>query len=179
MKAGQQLISQGGLYSLSLTSEGLFAYINSNPPQRYFSGYNNFLIFGFTIKANSSYVQLKSKNLTLFSRGLIFALFVPPDFSAQYMRLETDTCERMEWGMMCMIFSHDILVSAITLQFAAIMVFVQMPSVVVLHPLMEQAIFGKPMTSCLTMDAPSLLPCLVKIPNIMFFQSSRISHTFP
>ena len=90
MKAGQQLISQGGLYSLSLTSEGLFAYINSNPPQRYFSGYNNFLIFGFTIKANSSYVQLKSKNLTLFSRGLIFALFVPPDFSAQYMRLEPD-----------------------------------------------------------------------------------------
>jgi hypothetical protein len=33
--AGQNLTSQGGLYSLSLTSEGLFAYINSNPPQCY------------------------------------------------------------------------------------------------------------------------------------------------
>nr|POE83602.1 g-type lectin s-receptor-like serine/threonine-protein kinase sd2-5 [Quercus suber] len=34
---GQQLTSQGRLFSFSVTRQGLFAYINSNPPQRYFT----------------------------------------------------------------------------------------------------------------------------------------------
>ncbi|KAL4611706.1 hypothetical protein ACB092_08G144800 [Castanea dentata] len=90
LMAGQQLISKGGLYSLALTSEGLSAYINSNPPQRYFSGYHNFDYAGDTVKANSSYVQLNSENLTLFSQGLILVLTSPSDFSLEYMRFEPD-----------------------------------------------------------------------------------------
>ena len=34
---GKSLTSKGGLFSLNLTSEGIFAYINSNPPQLYYS----------------------------------------------------------------------------------------------------------------------------------------------
>uniref|UniRef100_A0A2N9H7J5 Protein kinase domain-containing protein n=1 Tax=Fagus sylvatica TaxID=28930 RepID=A0A2N9H7J5_FAGSY len=56
--AGQNLTSQGGLYLLSLTSEGLFAYINSNPPQCYFS-YN-------PDNVSFSYLQFHNQSLDFF-----------------------------------------------------------------------------------------------------------------
>jgi hypothetical protein len=54
--AGQNLTSKGGLFSLSLTSQGLFAYINSNPPQRYFS----YILY------NISYAQFQNGSLDFF-----------------------------------------------------------------------------------------------------------------
>jgi hypothetical protein len=54
--SGQNLTSsEGGLFTLSLTSQGLFAYINSNPPQSYFS----------FIQHNISYAQFQNGSLAL------------------------------------------------------------------------------------------------------------------
>ncbi|XP_075652419.1 G-type lectin S-receptor-like serine/threonine-protein kinase SD2-5 [Castanea sativa] len=37
LQVGKSLTSKEGLFSLNITSEGIFAYINSNPPQLYYS----------------------------------------------------------------------------------------------------------------------------------------------
>ena len=83
--AGQQLTSKGGVFSLSLTSQGLFSYINSNPPQGYFF-YNPGI-------DNISYVQLLNRSLDFFNQS--FKLFsklemVSTSSALQYMRFEPD-----------------------------------------------------------------------------------------
>ncbi|KAK4603742.1 hypothetical protein RGQ29_012308, partial [Quercus rubra] len=81
--AGQQLTSQGGLFSFSVTRQGLFAYINSNPPQRYFT---------YTIE-NTSNIQFLKDNFTLIADGLksVSFLFPSTKFSPnRYMRLGAD-----------------------------------------------------------------------------------------
>ena len=166
--AGQQLTSKGGVFSLSLTSQGLFSYINSNPPQGYFF-YNPGI-------DNISYVQFLNRSLAFFNQS--FKLFselemVSTSSALQYMRFEPDGHLRVYYEDWTQWYEslHIILmmVIVVTLRFVAIIVFVQTASVFVLHPLMEQTIFGKLMKCCLILDAPWLLPCLVKLPKITFF----------
>ena len=83
--AGQQLTSKGGVFSLSLTSQGLFSYINSNPPQGYFF-YNPGI-------DNISYVQFLNRSLAFFNQS--FKLFselemVSTSSALQYIRFEPD-----------------------------------------------------------------------------------------
>ncbi|KAK7861399.1 g-type lectin s-receptor-like serine/threonine-protein kinase [Quercus suber] len=82
---GQQLTSQGRLFSFSVTRQGLFAYINSNPPQRYFT---------YTFENTSNILFLKD-NLTLFSDGgkLLWSSWTFPSTEIspnRYMRLGAD-----------------------------------------------------------------------------------------
>ena len=89
--AGQQL-SQGGLYSLSLNSEGLFSYINSNPPQRY---YSTDTFWKGEDHVNFSYGILTNRGMTLVSRteglySLNITFYVPLGIFLQYMRFEPD-----------------------------------------------------------------------------------------
>jgi hypothetical protein len=86
--AGQNLTSQGGLnkFSLSLTSEGWFAYINSNPPQCYFS-YN-------PDNVSFSYVQFHNQSLDFFrvnepSPGPLYDSSDIP-ITSKYMRFGPD-----------------------------------------------------------------------------------------
>ncbi|XP_050291136.1 G-type lectin S-receptor-like serine/threonine-protein kinase SD2-5 [Quercus robur] len=87
---GQQLTSKGGLFSLSLTSgEGMFAYINSNPPLPYYVSHYLPGIIG-----NNFYVQLLNQSLALFSNQSsepykVVELFSTPS-SMKYMRFESD-----------------------------------------------------------------------------------------
>jgi hypothetical protein len=93
--AGQNLTSQGGLYnSLSLTSEGLFAYINSNPPQCYLSSSN-------PNNVSFSYVQFHNQSLDVFtiSHGPLHVVDLL--ITSHYMRLEPDGHMRVYdsyWG---------------------------------------------------------------------------------
>ncbi|XP_050271300.1 G-type lectin S-receptor-like serine/threonine-protein kinase SD2-5 isoform X1 [Quercus robur] len=79
---GQQLTSQGGLFSLYVTRQGLFSYINSNPPQRYFT---------LTIE-NTSNIQFLEDSLSVSSDGAISAILIPSTklISNRYMRLGAD-----------------------------------------------------------------------------------------
>ncbi|KAK4605281.1 hypothetical protein RGQ29_013375 [Quercus rubra] len=66
LKAGKNLTSKGGLFTLSLTSQGFFAYINSNPPQLsqlYFS-YN---ISGY-VDSNIGYVKFENGSLVFYTK---------------------------------------------------------------------------------------------------------------
>ena len=60
--AGQQLTSQGGLFSLYVTRQGLFSYINSNsnPPQCYFNNTKN---------NNISYLQFSGGQIIYLQRS--------------------------------------------------------------------------------------------------------------
>ena len=80
--AGQQLTSLGGLFSLHVTRQGLFAYINSNTPQRYFN---------YTIINNISYVQFLEDRLFI-SGDLGLNIIIPSSkyYSNRYMRLGAD-----------------------------------------------------------------------------------------
>uniref|UniRef100_A0A2N9HRB8 Receptor-like serine/threonine-protein kinase n=1 Tax=Fagus sylvatica TaxID=28930 RepID=A0A2N9HRB8_FAGSY len=81
--AGQNLTSEGGLYSLSLTTQGLFAYINSDPPQRY--------IYYLEENLNISYARFLDQNLTLFGdTSDSYAEFFIQSFFSQYMRFGPD-----------------------------------------------------------------------------------------
>jgi hypothetical protein len=96
--AGQNLTSQGGLYSFSLTDEGLFAYINSNPPQCYLSSYN-------PDNVSFSYVQFHNQRLDFFtvnepSPGTLSDSVGLP-ISSMYMRFRPDGHLRVydsDWG---------------------------------------------------------------------------------
>jgi hypothetical protein len=89
---GQNLTSEGGSFSLSLTSQGLFAYINSNPAQRYYS-------FPITNTYKISYVQFQNQILAFFGvdslspdkpyRELEIEL-ASPLVQCKYMRFEPD-----------------------------------------------------------------------------------------
>ena len=52
---GQQLTSEGGLFSLSLTTYGLFAYFNFYPPQPYYS-------YTFSNSYKISYAQFQTES---------------------------------------------------------------------------------------------------------------------
>ncbi|GAV74271.1 Pkinase domain-containing protein/B_lectin domain-containing protein [Cephalotus follicularis] len=97
--AGQKLTAiasetnwtQQGLLSLSLTNQGLFASIDSDPPQTYFS----FPISGTKMSNESSYVRFLNGSLALFilsaepsqPDGVIR---IPAAVLAQYITLEPD-----------------------------------------------------------------------------------------
>ncbi|XP_030953908.1 G-type lectin S-receptor-like serine/threonine-protein kinase SD2-5 [Quercus lobata] len=83
---GQQLTSEGGLFSLSITTRGLFAYINSNPPLCYWS-------YLPSLANIISYVQFDSSGLIYFTgTNSSFVILSNPTTSSfmQYMRLEPD-----------------------------------------------------------------------------------------
>jgi hypothetical protein len=86
--AGQNLTSQGGLnkFSLSLTSEGWFFYINSNPPQCY-NSYN-------PDNVSFSYVQFHNQSLDFFrvNESSPGSLYVSSDLpiTSKYMRFGPD-----------------------------------------------------------------------------------------
>uniref|UniRef100_A0A7N2N7X9 Receptor-like serine/threonine-protein kinase n=1 Tax=Quercus lobata TaxID=97700 RepID=A0A7N2N7X9_QUELO len=84
----QQLTSEGGLFSISLTSHGLFAYVNSNPPQPYF-------YYEIDNLYNISYVQFLNQSLAFFEVDLLpYAIGKQLYFDSfplsQYMRLGPD-----------------------------------------------------------------------------------------
>ncbi|KAL0014218.1 hypothetical protein SO802_001287 [Lithocarpus litseifolius] len=79
---GQQLTSEGGLFSFSITSEGLFFYINSNPPDIYY-----YSLFG-NIKYN--YSQFRNQSFAIFEfddTSAYLDLFLP---TSKYMKLRPD-----------------------------------------------------------------------------------------
>ena len=78
---GKSLTSEGGLFSLNITSEGIFAYINSDPPQLYYSynlSYSGINISGIEFR-NGSIALLDSKmgsrELELPGRSATFARY--------------------------------------------------------------------------------------------------------
>ena len=78
--AGQQLTSLGGLFSLHVIRQGFFAYINSIPPQCYFT---------LTVN-NIRYVQFLNDRLYMFN-DVNSSLVIPStNFSNRYMRLGAD-----------------------------------------------------------------------------------------
>nr|POF15824.1 g-type lectin s-receptor-like serine/threonine-protein kinase sd2-5 [Quercus suber] len=81
---GQQLTSEGGLFSFSITSEGLFFYINSNPPDIY----SNFLRSS-NFKFN--YSQFWNHRFDIFELDdpfpIITSKFEP---NSKYMKLRPD-----------------------------------------------------------------------------------------
>nr|POE83598.1 epidermis-specific secreted glycoprotein ep1 [Quercus suber] len=79
--AGQQLTSQGGLFSLHVTRQGIFAYVSSNPPQRYFTYTSD----------NTSYIQFLEDRMTFSSNtNKDFPLPSSNFFPNWFMRLEAD-----------------------------------------------------------------------------------------
>ena len=109
MVPGQQLTSQGGLFSLSLTSEGLFAYINTHPPQRYFYYY-----VPYTTKIR--YVQFQNGSLAFSLVDPSFnnpydELPRPSVLSSQYIRVGPDGHLRMydrNWVVVSDVFKESV-----------------------------------------------------------------------
>ncbi|KAJ9554147.1 hypothetical protein OSB04_018192 [Centaurea solstitialis] len=92
---GQKLISSvsstnwmKGQYSLQLTHEGLFPYIESNPPQIY----NDLFHVIFPPNKERTSIRFFNGNFTLFSSpGVpVMAFRLPTSLSAQYMKLMPD-----------------------------------------------------------------------------------------
>ncbi|XP_023874312.1 G-type lectin S-receptor-like serine/threonine-protein kinase SD2-5 [Quercus suber] len=100
--AGQQLTSLGGLFSLHVTRQGFFAYINSIPPQRY-----------YTLAVNNiRYVQFLKDRLYIFS-DVSSSLVIPStNFSNRYMRLGADNGHLkvfdLYWGEVYDVFKTNI-----------------------------------------------------------------------
>ena len=163
---GQQLTSEGGLFSLTLTTtHGLFAYFNSYPPQPYYSCTlgNDYII---------SYAQFQTKFFVFFEgNNSLSAIFTSLDRS-HYMRFGLDGHSRVYdiyWQQVNDLLTSD-MVPVVTLRFVANILFVlQRTSVVVRNPEMGQAIFSTSKKGSPTSDALWLLNCLVKLPNITFF----------
>ncbi|KAK6917939.1 Bulb-type lectin domain [Dillenia turbinata] len=92
--------TNGGLYSLSVTSEGLFAYVGSNPPQAYYFK----LVSGNKTSNVPSYVKFLNGSLALFVLSAEPSepdevISVPQASSAQYMKLGSDGHLRVyQWG---------------------------------------------------------------------------------
>ncbi|KAJ9554555.1 hypothetical protein OSB04_018600 [Centaurea solstitialis] len=94
---GQKLISRvsptnwtKGLYSLQVTNEGLFAYVESNPPQVY---YQLFTINNPTTRNEKrTYLRFLNGSFDLFSSQgeQIVGTYLPRSSSAQYMKLMPD-----------------------------------------------------------------------------------------
>ena len=84
---GKSLTSKGGLFSLNLTSEGIFAYINSNPPQLYYS-YN---LSGFDLDITG--IEFRKGGIVLLDSKLGSLELELPGRSAsfaRYARFEND-----------------------------------------------------------------------------------------
>lgn len=81
--------TQKGLYSLSVTDEGLFAFLESNPPQAYYKSIFN----GTKESIEPSYIKLLNGSLALFILNISDpngVIPIPPASSVQYMRLDPD-----------------------------------------------------------------------------------------
>ncbi|PHT43647.1 hypothetical protein CQW23_17672 [Capsicum baccatum] len=81
--------TEGGLISLSATDDGLVGFVESNPPQTYFSR----TIGGLNASRGSNYVMYLNGSLSLFSNSssnseTLFS--ISRASSAQYMKLESD-----------------------------------------------------------------------------------------
>ncbi|KAI3465874.1 hypothetical protein Pfo_022537 [Paulownia fortunei] len=92
--------TEGGLFSVSMTSEGLVASIQSDPPQVYYQN-----LFGST-KQNreASYVKFQNGSIDLYINSIEpsnpdISIAIPQATSAQYMRLGPDGHLRVfEWA---------------------------------------------------------------------------------
>ena len=84
---GKSLTSKEGLFSLNITSEGIFAYINSDPPQLYYS-YN---LSGFDL--NITGIEFRKGGIVLlYSKARSLELESPGRSAsfARYARFEND-----------------------------------------------------------------------------------------
>ncbi|XP_059292150.1 G-type lectin S-receptor-like serine/threonine-protein kinase SD2-5, partial [Lycium ferocissimum] len=79
--------TEGGLFSFSTTDHGLVAFIESNPPQTYFSCSINGLNASSTVYLNGSLALLSNYSDSEDPRPLVS---IPPASSAQYVKLESD-----------------------------------------------------------------------------------------
>ncbi|KAF3951896.1 hypothetical protein CMV_022499 [Castanea mollissima] len=81
---GQQLTSEGGMFSFSITSEGLFFYINSNPPDIYYYYYPfSNMKYNYSQFLNQSFAIFESDYP---SPGITVGLTI----AAKYMKLRPD-----------------------------------------------------------------------------------------
>ncbi|KAI3730389.1 hypothetical protein L1987_61559 [Smallanthus sonchifolius] len=79
--------SSEGMYYLQVTEKGLFAYVESNPPQAYFS----LLVYGYNVRR---YIRLLDGSMTFFIHSSKtdpdYVMYIPQSSSAQYMKLMPD-----------------------------------------------------------------------------------------
>ncbi|KAK7852174.1 epidermis-specific secreted glycoprotein ep1 [Quercus suber] len=82
---GQQLTSEGGLFSLSLTTYGLFAYFNFYPPQPYYS-------YTFSNSDKISYAQFQTVSFDFIKGNRSFSQIIisSSQYQTCYMRLGLD-----------------------------------------------------------------------------------------
>lgn len=103
---GQKLIasvsktdSRAGVHSLVVNDKGLFAYIQSNPPQPYYELY----VYGEEKTNKPNYVKFLNGSLDYYLHSSepsapTHTIYLPPASSEQYMRLESDGHLRVyEW----------------------------------------------------------------------------------
>ncbi|KAL0320418.1 UNVERIFIED_CONTAM: G-type lectin S-receptor-like serine/threonine-protein kinase SD2-5 [Sesamum radiatum] len=92
--------SEGGVFSVSMTNQGLVASVTADPPQVYYDA----LYFGPKQNKEVSYAKYQNGSLQLYVNsvepsGPDFTIDVPPAASAQYMKLGPDGHLRVfEWG---------------------------------------------------------------------------------
>ncbi|XP_073058352.1 G-type lectin S-receptor-like serine/threonine-protein kinase SD2-5 [Primulina eburnea] len=92
--------TEGGLFNLSMTPQGLIASIESNPPQVYYEN----LDVGTKQNKEASYVKFQNGSLQLYINSVEpsdpdISVTVPVAKSAQYMKLGPDGHLRVyEWG---------------------------------------------------------------------------------
>lgn len=91
--------TDAGLYSLVVNNKGLFAYIQSNPPQAYYEK----TVSGSETSKTPSYIKLVNGSLALYIHSAepsepSETIQIPQALSAQYMKLESDGHLRVyEW----------------------------------------------------------------------------------
>ncbi|KAI3817034.1 hypothetical protein L1987_10821 [Smallanthus sonchifolius] len=94
---GQKLISNvsltnssEGMYSLQVTDKGLFAYVESNPPQAYYSRF--VILHGNDRNKGKRYIRFLNGSLTFFidSSEPGDWIGIPPASSVQFMKLMSD-----------------------------------------------------------------------------------------
>ncbi|KAJ8532198.1 hypothetical protein K7X08_012121 [Anisodus acutangulus] len=80
--------TDGGLFSLSATDEGLVAFVETNPPQTYFSS----SIGGLSPSGGANYVKYLNGSLSFFADSIdpLILVSISPASSAQYMKLESN-----------------------------------------------------------------------------------------
>lgn len=168
---GQKLVpgQQGGLFSLSITTRGLFAYINSNPPLCYCynrSTYLNIISYFQFVNQSLSFFSIQSGPSSPFDK-----LSIPStSLSIQYMRLEPDGHTRVydqDWQEVDDLFQITDTCAYPTFCGSNGICTNGMCSCP--GPYMGQATFNESKAGSLTVDAPLLFPCLVKLSKITFF----------
>ncbi|KAL0406471.1 UNVERIFIED_CONTAM: G-type lectin S-receptor-like serine/threonine-protein kinase SD2-5 [Sesamum latifolium] len=91
--------SEGGVFSVSMTSQGLVAYVTADPPQAYYDE----LYYGPNQNNETSYVKYQNGSLQLYVNsepsGPDMTIDLPAAASAQYMKLGPDGHLRVfQWG---------------------------------------------------------------------------------